>query len=169
MLSFNEEDLKAAVVQKAADEHGVPRAKTCPVCKVASAGWHRGASACKTCAKERVKNWQLANRERHQATARNCALKRRYGIDEATYSSMFAQQDGLCAICRKAPDHKGGRLNVDHDHETSAVRGLLCRFCNLSLAWHEKYAEQAGRYLYSDKPFRLSTPTLIVQAAKEEQ
>lgn len=38
---------------------------------------------------------------------------------------MLAFQDGLCAICRTAP-----AVHVDHDHETGAVRALLCFNCN---------------------------------------
>jgi hypothetical protein len=38
---------------------------------------------------------------------------------------MLAAQGGLCAICKVAP---GG--HVDHDHETGAVRALLCFNCN---------------------------------------
>ena len=38
---------------------------------------------------------------------------------------MLAAQDGLCAICGTAP-----AAHVDHDHETGAVRQLLCFHCN---------------------------------------
>jgi hypothetical protein len=35
-----------------------------------------------------------------------------------------------CAICEVGVDGKG---HIDHCHETGAVRGLLCRGCNLGL------------------------------------
>jgi len=38
---------------------------------------------------------------------------------------MLAAQDGVCAICKSAP-----AAHVDHDHETGAVRALLCFNCN---------------------------------------
>jgi len=41
---------------------------------------------------------------------------------------MFAEQDGLCAICREAKAE-----HVDHDHNTGRVRGLLCFNCNGAL------------------------------------
>ena len=44
---------------------------------------------------------------------------------------MFAEQDGLCAICRQKGGQKG--IGVDHDHETDAVRGLLCTRCNIGI------------------------------------
>jgi hypothetical protein len=38
---------------------------------------------------------------------------------------MLEAQGGLCIICRSAPAQ-----HVDHDHETGAVRALLCFNCN---------------------------------------
>jgi hypothetical protein len=52
-------------------------------------------------------------------------LKRRYGISAAEADVMLAAQLGLCAICHEAP-----AAHVDHDHETGAVRALLCFNCN---------------------------------------
>lgn len=47
---------------------------------------------------------------------------------------MLAIQGGVCAICRK--ECKSGReLAVDHDHETGAVRSLLCMNCNRAIGW----------------------------------
>ena len=40
----------------------------------------------------------------------------------------FAEQGGLCAVCREAP-----AVHVDHDHETKRVRGLLCFDCSGAL------------------------------------
>ena len=51
---------------------------------------------------------------------------KRYGITEAQFQKMVERQKGRCDICReplKTP-------NVDHDHESGRVRGLLCWFCN---------------------------------------
>lgn len=39
---------------------------------------------------------------------------------------MYSEQDGRCAIC----DAQHDSLCVDHDHDTGAVRKLLCRKCN---------------------------------------
>ena len=45
------------------------------------------------------------------------------------YVKMFIQQDGRCKICqRQFPS-----LCVDHNHNTSQVRGLLCFGCNRNL------------------------------------
>jgi Recombination endonuclease VII len=53
--------------------------------------------------------------------ARNYHLRRRYGITAEHFDQMFAEQGGLCKICREAP-----AAHVDHDHVTDRVRGLLC-------------------------------------------
>jgi hypothetical protein len=57
--------------------------------------------------------------------SRTYHLKRRYGITAQDADAMFKSQDGLCAICRAGP-----AAHVDHDHETGAVRALLCFNCN---------------------------------------
>lgn len=52
-------------------------------------------------------------------------LRRRYGITAEEADALLLQQEGLCAICKAAP-----AAHVDHDHETGAVRALLCFNCN---------------------------------------
>ena len=44
---------------------------------------------------------------------------------------MLAAQGGGCAICEPRPEER--TLHVDHDHETGAIRGLLCFRCNNAL------------------------------------
>jgi hypothetical protein len=43
---------------------------------------------------------------------------------------MLEKQSGLCAICRQLPN---GQWNIDHNHATGAVRGILCSMCNRGL------------------------------------
>jgi hypothetical protein len=57
--------------------------------------------------------------------ARTYHLTRRYGISAAEADLMLEDQGGLCAICKAAP-----AIHVDHDHQTGAVRALLCFNCN---------------------------------------
>jgi hypothetical protein len=49
----------------------------------------------------------------------------RYQITPEQREQMWLIQRGLCSICFKAR-----KLNVDHDHKTGRVRGLLCYVCN---------------------------------------
>ena len=61
------------------------------------------------------------------------------GIDASRYQEMLREQNGVCAICHKLEKHKDGLsgkskdLAVDHDHNTGAVRALLCSACNTAL------------------------------------
>ncbi len=45
---------------------------------------------------------------------------------------MLEQQGGRCAICLREPTTKR-RLDMDHDHSSMRVRGLLCPICNQRL------------------------------------
>lgn len=69
------------------------------------------------------------------------------GVTDAEYAAMLARQRGGCAICGTTP--KTRRLNVDHDHRTGAVRGLLCHRCNRALPnWITSgWLEQAAQYV----------------------
>ena len=49
----------------------------------------------------------------------------------AGYDELLELQDGHCALCPATP--KTRRLNIDHDHLTMQVRGLLCHRCNRAL------------------------------------
>lgn len=60
-------------------------------------------------------------------------LKERYGLTVEQYQEMEKNQAGLCKICQKPPSGRWNRLHVDHDHETGAIRGLLCFTCNVML------------------------------------
>jgi hypothetical protein len=44
------------------------------------------------------------------------------------FDAMLASQGGGCAICDR-PDAD----NVDHDHKTGRVRGILCFNCNIAI------------------------------------
>lgn len=76
-------------------------------------------------------------------TRRDKYLRKKYGITEAVYAVMLAKYNGTCWICTRKP--KKGALNVDHDHKTGQVRGLLCYFCNKFVIGRSR-AEHAARY-----------------------
>lgn len=50
------------------------------------------------------------------------------------YDQLLAAQGGVCAICGNPP--KTRRLDIDHDHKTLQIRGLLCHRCNRALPTH---------------------------------
>ena len=67
--------------------------------------------------------------------ARRHNLKRNYSMTVEAYDTMVRSQNNLCAICNGPPGGKWGKLCVDHDHQTGAVRQLLCISCNRALGW----------------------------------
>lgn len=54
-----------------------------------------------------------------------------YEITDEQYIQMWKDQKGKCKLCGK--ELKDKYLDIDHDHQTGRVRGLLCRGCNLML------------------------------------
>lgn len=93
-------------------------------------------SWCKACQQESTYAWRAENLERANAISRRSYENRGreaqrgklYGMQPGEYDTMLALQDGRCAICGRAPYDRP--LDVDHDHVTKRVRGLLCRQCN---------------------------------------
>ena len=68
---------------------------------------------------------------------------------------MYERQEGKCPICLKPiykPKNRFGKMaaNVDHDHKTGRVRGLLCWLCNrkrvgnLTLALSQRITDYLG-------------------------
>jgi hypothetical protein len=58
------------------------------------------------------------------------------GIKNMTYElylKMVSQQNDCCAICSDHRDTMKRNLDVDHDHITGKVRGLLCSKCNTGI------------------------------------
>lgn len=108
-------------------------------------------SACKVCERERnskyLRKWRKENlgkcrdrqreykrknRKRYRVYMRKYLLRTAYGMSLRDFTKLLAEQDGVCAIC--GTDQPGQKsFNVDHDHETGEIRGLLCAACNRAL------------------------------------
>lgn len=50
------------------------------------------------------------------------------------YEDLLAAQGGGCALCGRLPSIKK-KLDLDHDHNTMQIRGLLCFRCNRALPY----------------------------------
>jgi hypothetical protein len=67
------------------------------------------------------------------------------------YNNLFEKQNGKCAICNGESKDRGRALDVDHDHKTGKIRGLLCVSCNRGLGHFNdsRWAlNKAIQYLY---------------------
>jgi hypothetical protein len=84
--------------------------------------------------------------------SRTYHLTRRYGITAAEAEYMLRRQGGVCAICRASP-----AAHVDHDHETGAVRALLCFNCN------------GGLGQFKDDPLLLQVAAAYVEGHRSQQ
>lgn len=74
---------------------------------------------------------------RKRTVCRGCRNehKRITHISDAHRLSLLEEQNYSCAICSTPAHSIEKRLNVDHDHKTNQVRGLLCTYCNVGLGY----------------------------------
>ncbi len=72
--------------------------------------------------REIQKSWKARNKDR----VLNNYYLWRFGISLIEVRQKIADQNGCCEICNLACD----KLEVDHNHTTGRVRGMLCPNCN---------------------------------------
>lgn len=120
---------------------------------------------CRTCMKEVNSDWYQRNKDKMAALSRAWAannpekakaighkghLRKTYGLTLDDYDKLLAMQDGKCAGCG---DEFGDNVpHVDHNHETGAVRALLCGPCNKALGMALESPERLialARYMQS--------------------
>lgn len=79
---------------------------------------------------KRVQDYRRKSPEKIRETK----LKQQYGVKPGWYAAKFAEQNGVCAICKNQETTiwrgKKIALSVDHDHLTGECRSLLCIKCN---------------------------------------
>lgn len=98
--------------------------------------------------KEYTRNYRKDNKEKVTSWRRKTHLTCTYDLTLEEYDNIYKEQKGCCAICGVAESRVSkNRLNIDHDHKTGKVRGLLCNVCNIGLGFYEKYKENYFLYL----------------------
>lgn len=115
--------------------------------------------SCKSCVSSKEKLAYKRKKENNKLKIRelkNTQLQRLYGVSIDTVETKHKEQDGCCAICN-TPILLFGDLTtkyqiacVDHNHQTGAVRGLLCNKCNRGLGFFNDNAsllKDASQYL----------------------
>lgn len=80
----------------------------------------------------------------------------RYGMTDQMYGLLLDAQEGACFICGRKPSARRS-LDVDHDHKTGLVRGLLCHICNRGLGLLRTAAllERAVDYMAAPPAFSI--------------
>lgn len=93
-------------------------------------------------------DWANTNRERRTTQARNSYLKNKFDLSIDDFNKLLIDQENKCAICKVGfifvTDQKGRNRNsadIDHNHSTNIVRGLLCRHCNTGLGLFKESPE----------------------------
>lgn len=101
-----------------------------------------GKPVCPACRKDPRPDAQVKERAR---------TLRLYGLTQAGWDELVAQQGNRCAVCRTdKPGGRGERWHIDHDHVTGNVRGLLCHRCNMGVGFFmddPEVIEAAARYV----------------------
>lgn len=98
-------------------------------------------------------------------TRREKEIMRLYGLGHDVYGALLETQGYQCAICSKPLTV--GRKNgpqVDHDHSSRDVRGILCGSCNYGLGCFgdsPERLESALNYLASPPIGRLRTLQVV--------
>lgn len=109
-------------------------------------------SECKECKKDANKQYRNKYKERIKIQSRQYQIthkkqiarkerERVYGITSDELNRIFITQARRCGICKSVnPKSKRG-WNVDHDHKTNQVRGILCQPCNTGLGYFKDNKE----------------------------
>lgn len=86
--------------------------------------------------------------EKYKEKYKNYGYKKKYGITLIEKELMLISQNNQCLICEKEMK-LNNNCHVDHNHETSKVRGLLCGRCNGGLGYIEdtNFLNKAKGYL----------------------
>jgi len=77
---------------------------------------------CKSCRSELIKKYRKLNPS---------SYKPRHKPPSLIYDALAKERGERCEICKCSPNHRN--LDVDHDHRTGKLRGLLCYRCRRML------------------------------------
>ncbi len=93
---------------------------------------HRIVRGCKTCRTVRETLYLQNHPQQRADTARWSQLKSLYGLTKERFEKLLVLQNGLCPVCMK-PFMPKQTPYVDHNHDTSEIRGLLHLNCNAAI------------------------------------
>lgn len=132
--------------------------KKCKVCEIEKSisDFYKNRKDCKDCKNAAARKKWVENTEasdRYKKRNRERAKERRYGITQDQFYQMLIDQKNKCAICES--EFKNSKdTHIDHCHNSSKVRGILCNRCNIALGQFEDNIElmqNAIKYLNTQK------------------
>lgn len=89
---------------------------------------------------EQHKDWKLRNWERHTNYMKCYNLKKSYNLTLEEYEEILKKQEYKCKICKA--DIKGRKkAQIEHNHKTNKVRGILCVRCNTAIGLFKENIE----------------------------
>ena len=113
-----------------------------------------GYTICRQCKIRRAMDYEKRHPEQTKARNRRSdhayRLRNIYKITQEEYELMVAEQGGKCALPSCLNDLK----DIDHDHSTGKVRGLLCHQHNLAIGQFDddiQLIREAADYLEKDR------------------
>jgi hypothetical protein len=100
-------------------------------------------------ASELTRKWRAENPEKVREQLR----RKKYGIGNSEIERMWRHAGGCCEHCFEPKEHplaseltNPARLQIDHDHETGEIRGLLCIVCNTKeIAFWDRLRREVGQ------------------------
>lgn len=116
--------------------------KTCSECKIEKqrSEFHKNlrtkdglSGKCKTCQSDAHKRYYRSNADNISIRMKFQRIKKKYGLTKEEYYKLLNDQMNMCAICEIFLNNEV-KVDVDHDHKTGKVRGILCTNCNSMLA-----------------------------------
>lgn len=77
-----------------------------------------------------------------------------YGLTPADVVRRLEQQGDACALCRGPL----GAWVIDHDHARDVVRGIICRGCNLTLGFYERFQRNTDGWIDKARVYLATAP-----------
>mgnify|MGYP003939491259 CR=1 FL=1 len=114
---------------------------------------HRRSYYMKTKNTKYMKEYNKQYYKENKTKEHNRYLEKTYGITYKEKIRLLELQNYKCAICGKDLKTRGNDTNIDHNHDTGDVRGILCTRCNTLLGWANESIEILMRAVYYLKKY----------------
>lgn len=91
-----------------------------------------GKRYCVYCNKyKKIEEFDQSRKHMCKLCRRNIAIKNKYHVNSQDYDELLKKQKGKCALCKtRNTGNKNNFFDIDHNHRTNKIRGLLCNICN---------------------------------------